>query len=190
MVSHIGGSHNLRAVSENLAALEALGFGAKAIVRMVSHGGGSQNLKAVSEHFEVLKALGFGVEFIERMVSHGGGSRNLKVMRELGETARSYGIVLRPMQCANDRKQLYAAIQEQANLRALGANHEGLFKELEALLLGFAEQAATEVGPQAVHGSGVGFFAQTTGSKRNVDEMQATDTPDHAGSVQKTNPSH
>jgi Holliday junction resolvasome RuvABC DNA-binding subunit len=190
MVSHDGGSRNLKAVSENLAALQDLGFRAEAIVRMVSHNGGSLNLKAVSENHVALKALGFGVEFIERMVSHGGGSRNLKVMRELGETARSYGIVLRPMKCANDRALLYAAIQEQANLRALGANHEALFKELEALLLGFAEQAAAQVAPQGVHGSGVGFFAQTSGRKRGADEMHATDEPDHADSVQKTNPSN
>jgi hypothetical protein len=92
MVSHIGGSKNLTAVKDNLAALQGLGFDSDQIVRMVSHGGGSNNLTAVKDNLEALTTFGFESTHIVEMVSYAGGANNLLAITLYSNALRSFNL--------------------------------------------------------------------------------------------------
>ncbi len=89
IVSHAGGSNNLKAVQACFHELLELKFTAEQIVRMVSHIGGSNNLEAVQACFHELLELEFTAEQIVNMVSHVGGSKNLKAVQECFKVLRA-----------------------------------------------------------------------------------------------------
>ena len=88
MVSHIGGSKNLQAVTENFEPLKDLGFTSEQIVRMVSHDGGSKNLVSVTKGYEALSKV-WSRELIIGLVSQDGGSKRIYDQLKLLDAANA-----------------------------------------------------------------------------------------------------
>ena len=90
IVSHIGGSQNLKAITEYLQALEGKDspFPIADLVKIVSNNGGSHNLKAITEYLQALdgKDSLFPIADLVRVVSNDGGSHNLKAITEYLQT--------------------------------------------------------------------------------------------------------
>ncbi len=117
IVSHKGGSNNLKAVLTHKKALETFGFTNKDILRMVSHDGGSKNIQAINDNKELLKSFGCTNTDMVRITSHHGGSRNIEALKtyKIALDALGYTLdeILKIVSCDGGAKKIEIIIDTQ-----------------------------------------------------------------------------